>query len=211
MLSALLKKSKTNYYNQYFKANMNNIKNTWKGIKSIINIKNLSSDISKSLSSNGSTITNQVEISNVFNKYFATIAEETKENINPSHKHFSHFLKNRRHNSFFLSPTSKAEILSVISSIDSNKSVRPNSIPIKILKLIKNDISSQLADIFNTSFSTGVFPTILKVAKVVPVYKKDSKLGFSNYRPISLLSNIEKILEKLMYCCTVYNFFTKNN
>ena len=48
------------------------------------------------------------------------------------------------------------------------------------------------------------------VAKVVPVYKKDSKLDFSNYQPISLLSNIERILKKLMYN-SVYNFFTKNN
>ena len=80
--------------------------------------------------------------------------------------------------------------------------------PTKILKLQKNDISSQLADIFNISFSTGVFPTILKIAKVDPVYKKDSKLDFSNYQSISLLSNIEKILEKLMYN-RVYNFFTK--
>ena len=210
MLSTLLKKSKTNYYNQYFKANMNNIKNTWKGIKSIITIKNLSSDIPKSLSSNRSTITNQVEISNVFNNYFATIAEKTKENINPSHKHFSDFLKNRHHNSFFLSPTNKSEIQNVISSPNSNKSVGPNSIPIKKLKLLKNGISCQLADIFKISFSTGVFPTILKVPKVVPVYKKDSKLDFSNYQPISLLSNIEKILEKLMYN-RVYNFFTKYN
>ena len=46
---------------------------------------------------------------------------------------------------------------------------------------------------------TGVFPSVLKTAKVVPVFKKDSKLDYSNYRPISLLSNIEKILEKLMY------------
>ena len=167
---------------------MNNIKNTWKGIKPIITIKNLSFHLPKCLSSNGSTITNQVEISNVCNNYFATIAEKTKENINPSRKYFSHFLKNRHHNSFFLSPTSKSEMLSVISSL---YSVGPNSIPIKIiLKLLKNDISSQLADIFNISFSTGVFPTILKVAKVVPVYKKGSKLDFSNYRPISLLSNI---------------------
>ena len=46
---------------------------------------------------------------------------------------------------------------------------------------------------------TGVFPSVLKTAKVVPVFKKDSKLDDSNYRPISLLPNIEKILEKLMY------------
>ena len=46
---------------------------------------------------------------------------------------------------------------------------------------------------------TGVFPSVLKSVKVVPVFMKDSKLNYSNYRPISLLSNIEKILEKLMY------------
>ena len=54
---------------------------------------------------------------------------------------------------------------------------------------------------------TGVFPSVLKTAKVIPVFKKDSKLDYSNYRPISLLSNIEKILEKLMYrrLCTFLN------
>ena len=85
MLSTLLKKSKTNYYNQYFEANMNNIKNTWKGIKSILTIKNISSDFSKCFSSNGFSFTNKVEISNIFNDYFASIAEKTKVNINYSH------------------------------------------------------------------------------------------------------------------------------
>ena len=46
---------------------------------------------------------------------------------------------------------------------------------------------------------TGVFPSVLKTAKVIPVFRKDSKLDYSNYRPISLLSNIEKILENIMY------------
>ena len=46
---------------------------------------------------------------------------------------------------------------------------------------------------------TGVFPSVSKTANVVPVFKKDLKLDYSNYLPISLLSNIEKILEKLMY------------
>ena len=90
---------------------MNNIKNTWKGIKSIIiyknykRVKNTSSDVPTCLSSNSSTFTNQVEISNIFNNYFASIAEKTKVNINYSHKHFSDFLKDKNQNSFFLSPT----------------------------------------------------------------------------------------------------------
>ena len=76
--------------------------------------------------------------------------------------------------------------------------------------LLKQDISLQLADLFNLSFSSGSFPSILKTATVVPVFKKDSKLDCCNYRPISHLSNVEKILEKLMYK-RVYNFLTENN
>ena len=78
-------KSKLHYYNQYFRANMNNIKNTGKEIKSIMTIKNLCSDIAKNLSFRGSTITRKVKIWNIFNNYFAAIAKKTKENVNCSH------------------------------------------------------------------------------------------------------------------------------
>ena len=57
---------------------------------------------------------------------------------------------------------------------------------------------------------TGVFLSVLKTVKVVPVFKKGSKLDYSNYRPISQLSNIEKILEKLMYK-RLYTFLNNNN
>ena len=57
---------------------------------------------------------------------------------------------------------------------------------------------------------TGVFPSVFKTAKVVPIFKKDSKLDYSNYHPISLLSNIEKILEKLMYK-RLYTFLDNKN
>ena len=74
---------------------------------------------------------------------------------------------------------------------------------------MKNDISDQLAVLFNLSFTCGSFPTILKTSKVTPIYKKDSKLKCSNYRPISLLSNIEKILERIVYN-RLYKFFEDN-
>ena len=57
---------------------------------------------------------------------------------------------------------------------------------------------------------TGVFPSILKSTNLVPVFKKDSKLDYSNYGAISLLSNIEKILEKLMYK-RLYTFLSNND
>ena len=107
-------------------------------------------------------------------------------------------------------PTDKEEIANVISSLNSNNTSGPNSIPYRILFLLKNEILKQLADLFNLSFMTGVFPSVFKTAKVVPVFKKDSKLDYSNYRPISLLSNIEKILEKPMYK-RLYTFLNNNN
>ena len=199
LLSTLLKRSKTNYYYHYFDIKWNNIKNTWKEIKSILSIKPNPSDIPKILNTNDSNITNPVEIANVFNNYFSSIASQTKVNIKHSNKRFSGFLKNRAQNSFFLSPTDKDEIALIISSLDSTKSVGPNSIPTKILKLLKNFNSCQIVDIFNMSLTSGVFPSVLKLAKVIPVHKEDYILDFSNYIPISLLSNLDKILEKLMY------------
>ena len=79
-----------------------------------------------------------------------------------------------------MQPTDKEEIANLISSLISNKASSPNSIPYRISFLLKNEISKQLADFFNLSFMTGVFLSVLKTAKVVPVFKKDSKLDYSN-------------------------------
>ena len=198
MLSTLMKKSKINDYNHYYKSNRDNIKNTQKSIKSILNINNNQSNIPKIPVYNDTTIPEPIETANIFNNFFISIAAKTKESIKYTHKRFSNFHKNRSDDSFFLSCTDKYEIINIISSLDSNKSTRPNSIPTKLFKLLKNYISIQLFDISNVSFSTGV-RVVIKTAKVVPIYKKQSKLDYSNYRPISLLSNLEKTLQKLMY------------
>jgi len=68
-----------------------------------------------------------------------------------------------------------------------------------ILKLLKTVLSKPLEIIFNTSFSTGIVPTDIKLANIIPVLKKGSQTYLSNYCPISLLSVFHKLLEKLMY------------
>ena len=211
LLSNLMKKSKHVYYDKYFERNWNNIKNTWKGIKSLISLKSVASSVPIVLSlDNGDTITNPYDIVNTFNNYFASIAETTKRNIKYAHKHFSDYLSNENSSTIFLQRTDREDIANIISSFNSNKASGPNSIPYRILFLLKNEMSKHLADLFNLSFMTGVFPSVLKTAKVIPVFKKDSKLDCSNYRPISLLSNIEKILEKLMYR-RLYTFLNNSN
>ena len=89
LLSSLMKKSKQAYYNRYFEENWKNIKNTWKGIKSLISL-TVASNIPTVLSlDNGDTTTNPYDIVNNFNNYFASIAETSKKSIKYTHKHFS--------------------------------------------------------------------------------------------------------------------------
>ena len=136
MLSTLMKKSKMNYYNRCFKNNWDNIKNTWKGIKSILNVNNTHSNILKILVFNETTSAEPIEITNIFSNFFTSVAAKTKESIKYSQGHSSNFLKNRSDDSSFLSPTDKYEIINIISSFNPNKSTGPNSIPTKILKLL---------------------------------------------------------------------------
>ena len=183
-----MKKSKQAYYDKYFERNWNNTKSTWKGIKSLISLKTVASNVPAVLTlDNGDTITNPYDIANTFNNYFVSIAETTKKSIKYSHKHFSDYLSNESISTLFLQPTDREEIVNIISSLNSNKASGPNSISYRILFLLKNEIFKPLVDLFNLSFKTGVFPSVLKSAKVIPVFKKDSKLDYSNYRSISLL------------------------
>ena len=160
---------------QYFESNWNNIRNTWKGIKTIISIKNIATTIPHSTEFNNRTIIDPTAMSSVFNNYFTSIAEKTKSNIKFSPKPYTDYLSNTNPNTFFLT-TDKNGISFIISSLDSHKSSGPNSIPVKILILLKNDISQQLSDIFNMSFLTGQFPSVLKIDKVIPIHKKQSKV-----------------------------------
>ena len=136
-----MKESKQIYYVKYFESNWNNIRNTWKGIKTIITIKNTTTTIPHPIEFNKRTITDPTTMNNAFNNYLTSIADKTKSNIKFSSKHCTDYLSNTNTNMFFLTPTDKNEISFIISSLDSYKSSGPNSIPVKILKLLKNVIS----------------------------------------------------------------------
>ena len=96
----------------------------------------------------------------------------------------------------------------MIKTFNVNKAIGPNSILVTILKEIK-EISEPLSSLINLPFDTGEFPNCLKLAKVIPVYKKGDQQECNNYRPISLLSNISKLIEKLLYN-RLYKFLNQN-
>ena len=128
---------------------------------------------------------------------FPILATSIKSSIKYSRNKFFDFLPQININSFFINPTDKTEIKNIILSLDPLRSIGPNSIPTKILKLLSNDTSTQLAELFNLSFSEGAFSSILKSCKVIPIYKSNSQLNCSNYRPISYCQTLIKFLKGL--------------
>ena len=195
---SLCRRSKSNHFTRYFNSYSQNAKKIWIGIKQIISLKPPKSSDIISLKIGNSVTSDPASVANEFNSFFTSIADTIRTKIPPEAKHFSKYLNTPNLYSIFLSPVTPAEVSKVISSLSCHKSTGPNSIPTKILKSFNLDFSEPIAEIANLSFSSGQFPAALKVSKVVPVFKKGSSLETSNYRPISLLSNIDKILELLM-------------
>ena len=186
--------SKANHYNNFFKENKLNLLKTWDGIREIINIKKKKTNYVTSLKLNDNTITDSKAIANTFNNHFTSIAKNIEQNlITSKSKYYS------SQQTFFLAPTNEQEVLTTIKQLKRNKAFGPSSIPTKFLKLFQNELSKPISFIINLAFSTGTFPIVLKIAKLMPFFKKGDPSRCTNYRPISLLSNLSKIIEKLVH------------
>ena len=128
-----MKKSKQNYFTKYFESNIKNLKNTWKGIKSIISLKSSATNSPNFLNFNNELTSDPLKIANVFNSYFSLVGEITKSKIRFSSKNYTGYLHGENFNYFFIIPTDSEEVISIISSLSENKSSSPNSIPTRIL------------------------------------------------------------------------------
>ena len=137
-------------------------------------------------------------VADAFNNYFPNIGKNLSNSIPKVEKSPMDYLANPVCNSFFLSPATACEIETEISKLNSSKTSGPFSIPTYILKLIKEIVAKPLETLFNVSFITGIVPSSLKVANVIPVYKKGCQSSFCYYQTISLLSIFNKLLENLI-------------
>ena len=152
--------------------------------------------IKKIKNNNGELITETNEISKIFNDFFVNIGNKLASKIKsvPLQIH-----SNPVHNSIQLFDTDVDEVKKLIKSLSSKKCTRSNDVPTKFLKISLDVISPFLADFFNICMKTGIYPDSLKIAQVIPIYKnKGPKDDCSSYRPISILSQINKIFEKLI-------------
>ena len=212
-ISKHIKLSKNKFYKSYFDKYNSDSHKQWHMLNSLLNRhKNKRSSI-KLKDGNDTIISKPVDVAKQFNNYFSTIAEELKSKIVNETSFSSHnyktTLKDPVIDSIYLTPSHPVEINETINSLKLKTTSDTNISVLKAAAAIPG-FNGMISNIINSSFEQGVFPSQLKEAKVVPIYKSGRKTDLANYRPISLLSAFSKIFEKLMHS-RIYNFLQINN
>lgn len=203
-----LKQAKKSYNDKRLLAASNICKTSWNIINENRHVQKKASkigSISDPFSENNKVcLTETKEICETFNKYFISVVGDQAENL-----HFS--AAGYTTGSFFLFPTSPEEIFRVINTICNKRSSGVDEIPGTILTEVANITSYPLSIIINCSFNQGIYPSMLKESKIVPIYKgTGDKNDVKNYRPVALQCHFAKIYE---YCFNqrLTTYLEKNN
>jgi hypothetical protein len=200
-LKFLIKKEQKTYYENEFKKRSNNIHSTWQLINELLNKKrsNLNNNKITHITSNGISTSNPTDIANTFIDYFTSIGSSLSNQVPTWPSTFHQFLSSPiRHSAVFL-PTDQQEIYNIINNLDNSMTCGDDNIPISVIKRVALYISNPLSLLLNHSFNHGLFPSLLKIAKITPLFKSGSKYDVSNYRPIYLLNGFSKIYERAIY------------
>ena len=163
----------------------------------------------KEIISDGHCYKSDADIACALNNHFCSIGAKLSSKITKPSIDFESYLKDPIKNSFFLQMTNEAEVICEIQKLKTKKSAGDDGIKPSIIKASFLSIVKPLVHIYNTSFDTGVVPDIWKIAKVIPIFKNGERTDPANYRPISLLSCFEKIMERLM-ASRVISFLKKH-
>ena len=133
-------------------------------------------------------------------RFFSSVGQTLAASVPPANHHFSDYLPAvNSPSSFFFEPVTSMELETEILLLLTNKSHGLYSCPVRVLKSSSSVLSLPLAHTMNNSVLTGQYPSKLKHAKIIPIFKGGDETDPSNYRPISLLSIFNRLFEKVMY------------
>ena len=173
------------------------MKTTWRIINN--ESKNEKETYIECIEQNGEKITNPQVMVNCFNKYFIDLGKQLQMPGNQSRA--EELVKNHTHSNqqFKLKLVSEYDIINITKSLNLNAATGLDNLPGKFLVKNLDLLIPSIKFLINDSIKSGIFPDVLKVAKVIPVFKSGSRKLLNNYRPISLLPFLSKMFEKVIY------------
>ena len=215
LFNRLIRLAKSQYYGALFENHKGDICATWRTLNDIIG-KTRDKTSCTSMNIDGELTNDPAVISNKCCDYFTKVGHNCAAEIPAAKAPFTHHLRNARahSHSFVLDPITPGEIISIISQMKGKSSSGHDNISSKLIKSIeyiprghicslikslKGEIAFPLSILINNSLVNGIVPASMNIAKVLPLHKAKDRQRLSNYRPISLLPTLSKVLEKVVH------------
>ena len=200
---SLRRKAMKGYFHKHCEKGPAEGKNFWDTLKPFISNKGPSTNCDIILNEDNKIITDQNEITEIFNDFFVNVASNIGEDESSldleNHPSIREIINNRDQNiTFSFSPVEPGEVSKIIRKLNPKKATGTDSIPPKFVKMANEQLTPALTKLINLSIGKEEFPDILKRAEVIPIYKKADKLLKGNYRPVSILPTFSKIFEKVL-------------
>ena len=199
-LNAVIREAKRKYIQEQLVRSQDDTRKVWNILKTVAKGSSCKAELPKQFTdSYGRVISKSSDIAESFNNFFVSVGEELQNEISKStcspldhvRHHDSQILQELQH-------TNVTELHHIIKDMK-NVGAGVDGINGNIFKKTYSSITSQLVHLVNICLSKGTFPDNMKLAVVKPIYKTGNKNSMSNYRPISILPYISKILEKIIY------------
>jgi len=194
-LKRVIKLSKLNYFNAKFKDLQSDIKNTWKNINKLVGKSPRSRSVEFEI--DGIAVNEPKIIANAFNDHFSEVAPKLLSKIPNFNKSPIDYMGSPKQVSFAPHGATEMEVAKAIMKLP-NKKCGTDAIPTHVWKHCCDLVAMIVSKLFNKSLDTGTFPSVLKIAQVIPIHKSGAKTNICNYRPVSLLPTLSKLFEKLM-------------
>ena len=188
---------KIQYYTKKLKENMENTKKMWRTINEILKKHKHKGSIITHININGVKTYDTLKITNEFGKHYSSVGPNLASRIGKGTNCLDQIPIN--HHSMMMSFSTQEEVIQLINILPNKTSCGHDQISNELLKKLGNSISYPLSKIFNQSISEGIFPDQMKLAEIIPLYKGKDTDKVVNYRPISLLVTMSKVIEKMVY------------
>ena len=199
------------YFQKKFNKYKGDIKNTWQTITEILNRTRSPQNLPDAFLIDNEMTGDPSIIADKFNNLFANVGRRLSEQLTtPDNVNFKDYLRIPVVPNMSFSQISEEAVMEVLNNLKQKLSCGHDGISSRLLKASKTVVCKPLTPIINQTLTSGIFPDTLKIAKIIPLFKKGNKTLLENYRPISILPAISKNFERIMFN-QIHNHFSMHN